>query len=148
MDGMVGKRHKRDIILRVTGLDGKEYIWNPTNGRMVTKESSSYHNIARKVIKSIYTCDPLLEEVSLSGTKPVLYADFVIPLRRLLIEVHGEQHYNWIPHFHSTKRDFLMAKKRDLKKLEWSKINDFRYIELPHWESENEWRERIISEED
>ena len=130
--------------MKIIGLDGKVHPWNPVSGSVVIKERSSYHKIAKVVIKDIYTCDPLLEEVSLPGTKPVLYADFIIPLRKLLIEVHGEQHYNWIQHFHPTKRDFFMAKKRDSIKQEWCVINGFEYIELPHWEGENEWRKRIL----
>lgn len=131
--------------MKIIGLDGKLYPWNPTSGKIVVKQSSSYHNIARRVIKNLYTCDPLLEEVSLPGTKPVLYADFIIPLRKMIIEVHGEQHYKWILHFHPTKRDFLLAKKRDSTKKEWCLLNNFYYVELPYWENENEWRERILN---
>ena len=130
--------------MKIKGLDGKEYSWNPTSGKAAIGEVSSYHLLARKVIRSIYKSEPVLEEVSLPGTKPVLYADFIIPLRSVIVEVHGEQHYEHIPHFQPHKRDFVAGKKRDLKKLTWCQINGFNYIELPFWENELEWRQRII----
>lgn len=129
--------------MKVIGLDHKEYPWNPKSGRNPIKQPSSYHTLARKVIRSIYKSEPLLEEVSLPGTKPTLYADLLLPHRKVLIEVHGEQHYEHIPHFHPQKRDFLLGQKRDIKKLRWCELNNFTYIELPYWENEIEWRQRI-----
>jgi hypothetical protein len=147
MDGMVRKRNKlrTSMNAKIIGLDGKIYPWNPKSGSMANKEQSSYHLLAKKVIKTIYPLEPLLEEVSLPGTKPTLYADFIIPLRNILIEVHGEQHYNWVMRFHPTKKDFILGKRRDRIKKEWAELNKFYFVELPYWENENEWRYRIIN---
>jgi hypothetical protein len=75
----------------------------------------------------------------------MLFADFVVPLRKMVVEVHGIQHYEWKVHFHSTKRDFLRAKQRDKDKQTWCSLNGLFYIELPHWENVLEWRKRIIN---
>lgn len=131
--------------MKIKGLDNKLYSWNPVSGSKNIEQTSSYHLLAKKVIKSIYLSEPLLEEVSLPGTKPTLFADFLLPHHRMILEVHGEQHYNWVAHFHPTKKDFLYAKNRDSRKRQWCELNNFFYIELPHWENENEWRCRILS---
>jgi hypothetical protein len=129
--------------MKIIGLDHKEYSWNPTSGKNPIKTHSSYHTLARGVIRSLYKSEPLLEEVSLPGTKPTLYADFILPHHKVVIEVHGEQHYEHVPYFQPQKRDFMLGKKRDLRKIHWCELNDFTFVELPYWETESEWRTRI-----
>ena len=131
--------------MKIIGIDGKTYGWQLIHANNTEREISSYHNIARNLIKSIFRSDKIWEEVSLPGTNPTLYADFFIPLRKLMLEIHGEQHYRWIPHFHPTKYDWINAKKNDETKKRWCEINNIVMIELPHWESINEWRNRIIN---
>lgn len=130
--------------MKVIGLDNKQYIWNPTSNAESKQEVSSYHERARALLKDLFSCERILEEVTLPGTRPLLFADFLIHSRKILIEVHGPQHYHWIPFFHGTKRDFLVGKRNDENKKEWCRLNNFSYIELPHWETDHEWRHRIL----
>jgi hypothetical protein len=131
--------------MKVVGLDGQLYSWNPVGRPSADRECSSYHMQARTLLKSLFPSEKLLEEVGLPGTRPILYADFFVPLRKLIVEVHGEQHYVWTPHFHPTKRDFIEGRKCDTKKRNWCQLNQLDYIELPYKETIDEWRSRILS---
>jgi hypothetical protein len=127
------------------GLDGKTYSWT-FSGNMPDyddeKNRSSLHLLARNILKSIYPMDRILEEVSLPGSNG-LTADFWLPLRKTIIEVHGEQHYKYIPFFHNTVLNFYHSKRNDKNKAEWCSINNIFLIELPFNESEQQWRKRI-----
>ena len=130
--------------MKIQGLDGKIYSLNLIHAN-TKRQCSSYHEIARNLLKTIFPSDKIWEEVSLPGTHPTLFADFFLPLRKLIIEVHGAQHYEWIPHFHPTKRDFMKAKQLDTNKSNWSQLNNFTLIELPYTESIDEWKRRITN---
>jgi hypothetical protein len=59
-------------------------------------------------------------------------------------KVHGEQHYKFIPFYHSNRMNFLKAQKRDAEKKEWCEINGITHVVLPHFESLDKWRTLII----
>jgi very-short-patch-repair endonuclease len=140
--------------LKVTGINGKEYVWNLTGYNVFNddkRKRSKYHVKARNLLKEIYNSYRILEEVKLPGStelhrKSVLYLDFYIPSIKVAIEVHGEQHYEYNPFFHKSKADFLKSKARDEDKIRWCEINDIRVITLKYSESEDEWRNRIKGE--
>jgi predicted adenine nucleotide alpha hydrolase (AANH) superfamily ATPase len=73
--------------------------------------------------------------------------DFYIPLSKLCIEVHGEQHYKFIPFYHGNIMSFLKAQKKDREKKEWCDNNNIRYIELPYNENQEQWINRINHEQ-
>lgn len=132
--------------MKVVGLDGREY-----NLRLIKRnreKCSSGHLLARELLKDIFPSHIIYEEVTLPGSKgkvgsSSLFADFLIPNIRIVVEVHGEQHYAYSSFFHRDKMDFLRARKLDQNKKEWCNINGFSYIELKYDEQHN-WRERII----
>ena len=64
-------------------------------------------------------------------------------LRNKIIEVHGEQHYKFIPFFHGTMINFLSAKTNDNNKRQWCELNGIIEVELPFNESDNQWKSRI-----
>lgn len=128
----------------VKGLNGVEYKL----GRGKRRSScSNLHKRARDLIKLIYPGYVFCEEVSLPGTKTTrnntLYADFLCHRLKLIVEVHGEQHYNQT-YFHKTKADFIKSKVRDQTKLEWAEINGFKVIILPYNEDDDEWKKRLM----
>lgn len=84
---------------------------------------------------------PILEEVSLPGSR--LVADFLIPNYKLMIEVHGEQHYTANSFFYDNPLDFKRAQLRDVKKKEWCELNEIDFIELSYKETLDEWEQRI-----
>jgi hypothetical protein len=133
--------------MRVRGLDGREYPWDLTGRRVNeddTRPRSSLHLAARALLSDMYKVSPILEEVPLPGTGS-LRADFYLPHKKMMIEVHGEQHYTYNKHFHGNKTNFIAACKRDVDKKTWCHINNIKYISLPYNEDVDVWR-NIISE--
>lgn len=136
--------------MHVTGLDDKCYVWNPTKSQAKIKEKnkSSLHKKAKLLLKEVYPFDRILEEIKLPGTKntrrrSLLSADFFIPNRNLVIEVHGEQHYKYNSFFFKNNMEFYRAQARDRDKIRWCEINEIRFIELAFDESEDEWRKKL-----
>jgi hypothetical protein len=129
--------------MKVVGLNGREYILKVSKKR--GRKVSELHKTARKLIEKMFL-ETFYEEVSLVGSRTTrnapLYADFLSIKLRIIIEVHGEQHYNHIPHFHKTKREFVKAKLRDQTKIEWAEMNSFTLVELPY-DKEDEWETLI-----
>lgn len=134
--------------MKITGLDGKEYSWIPSNNIVDTEKRSNLHNQAFKLLKEKYPNDRILEELVLPGTKTenrrsVLKADFFIPVRNLIVEVHGNQHTEFNNFFFKNKMEFFKAQARDRDKKKWCELNQFTLIELFHNESIDEWRDKI-----
>lgn len=132
--------------MNIRDLDGNIGQWH-LNGNIVRDSNlnkSSYHLKARSLIKTIYPTMKVLEEVPINPRKSeTLYLDFYIPLIKTCVEVHGEQHYKFVAHYHTNKLAFLKSQKRDKDKKEWCEMNDIKYIELPY-DQEQEW-EKIIA---
>ncbi len=131
--------------MKVKGLDGKTYSWS-FYGQMPDisdeRKRSALHLRARNLLKEMYPVDRILEEVYLPGSYG-LYADFWLPLRKKIIEVHGEQHYKFIPFFHGTMINFLSSKSNNKNKRQWCEINNIEEVELPFNESDQQWKSRI-----
>ncbi len=132
--------------MRVKDLNGKETHWNIT-GHVVNVDSrarSSLHLRARQLLKSRYPTATITEEVPIKiRPSETLYLDFFLPLQKLCIEVHGEQHYKFSSHYHGTVAAFAASKKRDAAKKEWCEINNIRYVELSYKDNDEIWREQI-----
>ena len=131
----------------VKDLDGNNHNWlltgNMAKGKISNK--SSYHLAARSIINIIYPTLQILEEVPIQLRKnETLYLDFYLPLKKVCVEVHGEQHYKFIPFYHNTILNFLKAQKRDKEKQEWCEINNIKHIVLPY-DKETEWRDIIVN---
>lgn len=134
--------------MKITGLDGKEYSWNPTSKESNSSKRSGPHKKVKELLESIFPYDRIVEEVSLPGTKyqhrkSILRADFFLPNRNLLIEIHGEQHFTFNHFFFKNKLEFFRAQARDRDKKEWCRLNDITLIELKHNETIDEWRKKI-----
>ena len=136
--------------MRFTGFDGREYPINVSDYLVYgndTRARSGLHLEARKLLKQLFPADTILEEVTLPGSKKsgsCLYADFLLPLQKVMVEVQGEQHYVFTPYFHRSKEAFTEAKKRDRDKKEWCEINGLILVELP-FNKKDEWRNRIVN---
>lgn len=133
--------------MRVIGLNGREYTWTCS---LISKESrstaSKEHNRCRPLIKEIYGNYAIIEEVMLPGSsskKSCLYLDFYIPNLQIAVEVHGRQHYEYVPFFHKKYSNFLYSQKRDEDKMKWCELNDITLIELKYSETDDEWREKL-----
>lgn len=105
---------------------------------------SSYHIAARKMLHKMYPTLQILEEVSIPiNRKETLFLDFYIPISKKCIEVHGEQHYKFVPFYHTNKLSFLRAQKKDKQKEQWCEKNLIKYIALPYNLSVEEWEELL-----
>jgi hypothetical protein len=133
--------------MRVVGLDGGEYVWRLTGhaARGGGRPESSYHRAARDLLRRLFPADRILEEVFLPGLPAAEYADFYLPLRVLMVEVQGEQHYGFTPHFHRHRPGYLAALGRDLDKRRWCELNDISLVELPYSEDADAWTRRIVA---
>jgi hypothetical protein len=131
----------------IVDLNGVSQKWKesgriPKNNE--TAARSKYHLQARALIKEIFPTCQVIEEVAAPIRKgETLYLDFYLPLHDLCIEVHGEQHYKFVPHYHGNVMGFAKSKKRDREKVEWCENNGIQVIELPYSENVDEWRTRI-----
>ena len=112
-----------------------------------SRKASKLHKDARELIKEVFPLETFYEELTLVGSQTaknkVLYADFLSARMRLIIEVHGKQHYEYTPHYHGTRKAFGAHKRRDSIKKEWAELNSFVLVELPYNESWEEWEQRI-----
>lgn len=129
----------------VKDLDGNNQKWslvgNIKNNRL---NQSNLHKSAYSLLREIYPTIPILQEVTIPLRRSeVLYLDFYIPLLKKVIEVHGEQHYKFVAHYHSNALGFIRHKKRDSDKKEWCEINSLAYVELPFNENIDQWKIRI-----
>ena len=132
----------------IIGLDGKEYSWIPSNNIVDTSKRSGLHNKAKELLKEKYPNDRILEELVLPGTKTgtrktLLRTDFFIPVRSLIVEVHGQQHTEFNNFFFANKMEFYKAQARDRDKKSWCELNNLNLIELFHDESIDEWKDKI-----
>jgi hypothetical protein len=131
----------------VKDLDNNNVNWHLTGhiakGRIL--EKSSPHLSARKILTEIFPTLQILEEVPIPLRKSeTLYLDFYLPLIKRAIEVHGEQHYKFIPFYHSNRINFLKAQKRDNEKKEWCEKNGIKHIILPYFENSEKWKAMIL----
>lgn len=93
------------------------------------------------IISEIYPTDVILEEFFIPGDG--LYIDFFLPRRKLAVEVHGRQHYEYNVHFHGNKENFIKSQQRDMKKAAWCGINNIELIEIMYNEKEDSIRLKI-----
>ncbi len=136
----------------VKGFDGRDYKWSVHKHKPrkdETRPRSKNHLRARKLLRELFPRDTILEEVSLPGSKTqsrhsILFADFYIPNRNLIIEVHGRQHYEHVYFYHKTKMDYYKAKARDRDKVDWCSINSIKIIILKYSDSDDDWKRRIL----
>lgn len=133
--------------MKIIGLDDKEYSWNLSSASKSDASRSKLHIRARDLLKDIFPYDVIHEEVTLPGSKSkirktLLYADFFLPARKLIIEVNGQQHSEHVKFFHDTKHDFYKAKLRDRDKQNWCELNNIALIQLEYNEIDN-WKEQI-----
>lgn len=130
--------------MKVRDFDGNECRWPPTGYNVNfddIRPRSSLHIRCRELLRKLYPTEQILEEVPIPNLN--LFVDFYLPFRKIVVECQGEQHSKFIPHFHKTKIGFAKSKARDKRKKEWCQINNIRIVELPFFESDEEWKTRI-----
>lgn len=135
--------------MRVKGLNGREYNLNLQKYAVNERSKKSYYHIqASELLRDIFKGYNIYEEVKLPGStqrykRSVLYLDFFIPNANIAVEVHGQQHFKYIPFFHKSLAGFAKARGRDRDKIEWCKVNDIELVVLRFDEDLEYWRKKI-----
>lgn len=133
--------------MQVRSLDGVIQNWQLTGHYAHAKleNKSSLHMSARQLLKQQFPTLQILEEVPIPVKRSEnYYLDFYLPMLKLAIEVHGEQHFKFVAFYHNNQLGFIKSQKRDREKQEWCEINNIQYIALPYNEKEEDWIQRII----
>lgn len=133
--------------MQVKSLDGTIQNWQLTGhfAHAKLENKSSLHLTAREILKHQFPTLQILEEVPIPVKRSEnYYLDFYLPMLKLAVEVHGEQHYKFVSFYHNNQLGFIKSQKRDREKQEWCEINSIQYIALPYNENEQEWIQRII----
>jgi very-short-patch-repair endonuclease len=134
--------------MKIRDLNNEVHKWN-LQGHVVRaneqRPRSKLHLTARDLLSRLFPTVQVLEEVPAPITRnEKLFFDFYINTLKLVIEVHGVQHYKFNSLFHTSAQDFANQRKRDLRKREWCEYNNITYVELPYNENEEQWKYRIL----
>lgn len=127
--------------MKVKGLDGKLYSLKLNEAQTDDSYRSSGHLQARSLITKIFPYDTFFEEITLPGTNG-LEVDFLLLLRKVIFEIQGRQHFEYVPYFHKSPEDFQKSKQRDAAKVKWAELNGFYLVEL-NTKKTSEWEDRI-----
>lgn len=138
--------------MKIRDLDNQVHNWK-LHGYVVraneSRPRSKLHLRARKLLIEQFPTVQILEEVAAPISRnEKLFFDFYINTLKLVVEVHGEQHYKFNALFHTSAQDFANQRKRDSRKREWCEYNNITYVELPFNESDEEWLQRIRQRND
>lgn len=132
--------------MKVKGLDGRVYGWSFHGcnvGKVDEVPRSGLHLKVRACLKGLFPTESILEEVSLPGSGG-LSADFYLPVRKTIVEAHGEQHFRMIAFFHHDRAGWTRQQKLDRNKLEWAAINNIRLVSLHHDEDLQQWTDKLL----
>ena len=80
------------------------------------------------LLKEAFPFSKIQLELYVNYKRQKLYVDFFISDYNLAIEVHGEQHDMFVPHFHGDAQGWALHKRRDNMKLEWADANGIRLV--------------------
>ena len=124
----------------VQTLNGNCVKWK-LEDQVVHTNKSSFHLKTREILKERFPTHQILEEVSIPILPKLnLYLDFFLPLRKLAVEVQGQQHFTFNPFFHKTQAQFRQQLKNDRIKKEWCDLNNIELLVFS-FEDEDHWTE-------
>jgi very-short-patch-repair endonuclease len=68
----------------------------------------------------------------------MLKVDFLNATKRIVVEIQGNQHESFNKFFHDNSRlKYLQSIKRDVQKVKWLEMNNFKFLELYENDLEN-----------
>lgn len=96
------------------------------------KNASKVHKEVVNILKRDCPGWNISQNHSIKIDDKTLYADIYCnsPFN-FIIEIHGQQHYKFVKHFHGNMQNFKMAQSNDQLKKDWCEMNGFCYIEVP-----------------
>lgn len=115
--------------MKFKGLDGKEhgrdvsrYVWDGS------KAASAGEATLGERLKGLFPNSTIYAQLPCLGTD--LRLDFYIHSIKIAFEFDGEQHKEFNPHFHRSRRGWLRAQENDRRKQEWCEINGIELIRV------------------
>ena len=91
---------------------------------------------AKNFFKDYWENHICYEEFPVFGTR--LKVDLINFTRKIAVEVQGDQHNQYNKFFHGGSRDkYLASIKRDMKKINWLEMNEFKVLEIETKDIEN-----------
>ena len=97
------------------------------------KSRSKIQFATKQFLKKFWKNHIVYEEFPVYGTR--LKVDILNATKKIAVEVNGRQHYSFNKFFHGGSRQkFLQSIKRDCKKFDWLKSNDFEVVEIEEGE--------------
>lgn len=79
-----------------------------------------------------YKSEYLIKFPFIVKKKNFVFIDFYLPDYNLFIEYNGKQHYEYVPYFHSTYKDFELQRNRDNVVRNHCLENNIRLLEIPY----------------
>jgi len=93
------------------------------------KSRSIFQTQVKNFLKPYWRNHVVCEEVPVIGSK--MTVDIINFTLNIAIEVQGDQHQSFNPHFHNNQEtNFLKQMKHDIVKLNWMEKNKFIFVEI------------------
>ena len=135
--------------MKIRDLNNEIHTWSLSGYVVAANEMrprSKLHLAARELLIQLFPTVQVMEEVLVPLTRYEKgYFDFYINTLKLVVEVHGQQHYKFCKFFHKTKAGFLTSLKRDFIKEDWCNLNQIELVVLKYSDSVEDWRKQIDS---
>jgi len=134
--------------MEVLTLDGKKNYWKVPEkiAKGSNRKKSKLHSSAVKLIREKYPLIPIYEEmpVILEGKQKAFF-DIWLPTLNMVVEVNGQQHYEFSSLYHKFKWELSKQKAQDRKKIEWCELNDIS-LAILKYDNTEEWQEILTYE--
>ena len=128
--------------------DPKDIVDDEENVYYIHENKGRREHLVRQILESIFqkrfpSCRP--EWLVNHKTKRKLEIDCYNSELRIAVEIDGEQHCRYLPHFHKNYENYLKQQERDLLKTKLILQRGLRLIRIPYSIPTNELEKYILS---
>lgn len=92
------------------------------------KSKSKFQFAVKQFLKPYWENYVCYEEMPLAGTR--LSVDLVNLTKSIVVEAQGEQHGNYVKHFHRNRDGFIAQIERDERTERWCDLNGLTLVEV------------------
>jgi hypothetical protein len=95
------------------------------------QKESRLATFTKEMSKQLFNCVEFEYKILKNeSTQYYLPFDVYIPSKNALIEVQGQQHYEYNKMYHKNEKDFQYRQELDQLKKEWAILNGYKFIEI------------------
>lgn len=105
------------------------------------KSLSKFQKVVKDFLFYYWKTDYVFEEFPVLGTRSKF--DIYNASKRIVVEINGRHHTEFVPHFQKTRANFLGQIKRDLEKHSFCEKNGITLVELTEKEFYGKTREQV-----